>query len=137
MVKIITRFLVILFIHGIEIVMMKYLFLIKEKAYSRSELTWLLEEVSGRMYGCIVIMLKKVLKTVMSCCIDNFLGRRGVLGVDLCACIKTIKLNCGSTSLVVAIGTILKIYFYSFWYNWNKMHLGKNCYPKIISTNWN
>lgn len=41
------------------------------------------------------------------CCIDNFLGRMGVLGVDLCACIKTIKLNCGSTSLVVAIGTIL------------------------------
>lgn len=35
----------------------------------------------------------------------QFFGEDG--GVDLCACIKTIKLNCGSTSLVVAIGTIL------------------------------
>lgn len=37
----------------------------------------------------------------------QFFGEDGVLGVDLCACIKTIILNCGSTSLVVAIGTIL------------------------------
>lgn len=67
---------------------------------------WLLEEGSGRMYRCKVIMLKKVFKMVMLCCIDNFLGRMGVLGVDLCVCIKIIKLNCGLILLVVVIGII-------------------------------
>lgn len=138
--KIITRFLVILFIHGIEIVMMKYLFLILEKANLQS--VWVNVATGGGkcMEGCIDAKWSCWRRYSRRWChvvLTIFWGGWGCWGVDLCACIKTIKLNCGSTSLVVAIELFFRYIFFSFWYNWNKMHLGKNCYPKIISTNWN